>query len=158
MVKKHILHVGRIHADWCGHCISLNGEWKKLKNRIHHNIGRSLKNVSIEYHDFEDSDERKKQGHYIDKEMDNFNQTYLANSENTVALQGGFPTIFRVLDDKLEYYNGERDASSLYSWMTRGISGQNAGEKKTKRKITSKKRKSVKRSIKKTNLFRYFFR
>ena len=139
MGKKHNLHVGRIHADWCGHCVSLKGEWNKLKNMFRHHAGRSLKNVTIDHHDFEDSEDQKMQGHFVDKELEKYNRTHLEHSNVKVALQGGFPTIFRVLNGQLEYYNGERVAPSLFSWFSRGIVAQSGGKKNTKRKRVPKK-------------------
>ena len=42
--KKKII-IGKIYADWCGHCNMLKPEWEKMKNMIKHNTGRSLTNV-----------------------------------------------------------------------------------------------------------------
>jgi hypothetical protein len=164
MVKQHQLHIGRIHADWCGHCISLNGEWSKMKHEIEHQMGRGLKNVKIEYHDFEDSEERKKQGHHIDKELEKYNEIFLAKSDNKVAIQGGFPTIFRILDGRLEYYTGERVTPALYSWMTHGIitkksmDDKNNKQKKKGGKRTARKKGKKTRSHRKTNFFGRIFR
>ena len=48
-LAKQKIVVGKIYADWCGHCKSLNGEWKKLKKMIKLGRGRDLKNSTFEF-------------------------------------------------------------------------------------------------------------
>ena len=43
MTKKHNLHIGKIHADWCSHCISLKKEWDAMKKDMEYAFGRSIK-------------------------------------------------------------------------------------------------------------------
>ena len=40
---------------------------------------------------------------------------FLADSDVKLAIHGGFPTIFKLLDGKIEYYEGNRDAKSMIS-------------------------------------------
>lgn len=146
MPKKHNLHVGRIHADWCGHCVALKDQWEKFKDKLKFGMGRSLKNVVIEHHDFEDSEERKSKGHFVDKELDRYNNTFLANSPIKVALQNGYPTLFRLLNGHLEYHTGERTTDSMFAWYTRGIINQHGGTKKRRGKRSRKNRKRSRRT------------
>ena len=160
MGKKHNLHVGRIHADWCGHCVALKDQWAKLKHKFHQNVGRSLKRVTIEHHDFEDSEDRKRQGHFVDKELEHYNNTHLAHSPIKVALQNGYPTIFRVLNGHLEYHSGDRTAEPMFDWFTRGITNQSGGgtkKKRSKRSRKNRKRSRRTRSHRKRNLLTRLF-
>ena len=156
MPKKQNLHIGRIHADWCGHCVSLKKEWETMKHNIQHAFGRSIKNVDLEYYDFEDSEARKQKGHFIENELKDYNMKFLPNSEEKVALQGGFPTLFKLLDGKLEYFEGNRQANDMMSWYLQGTK-QKGGKRSRKKHVKSKKnKKRFNRSTRKTNIFRWF--
>lgn len=117
--KKKML-VGKIYADWCGHCVSLKPEWAKLKNMIKHNMGRSLKNVHIEFVEIGDTEENKSIGKTVDNMIHDFNNKHMSNSPTKLALDGGYPTVFKHCHGKLEYYKGERNAAALYKWYTAG--------------------------------------
>jgi len=112
--------VGKIYADWCGHCVSLKPEWAKLKNMIKHNMGRSLKNVHIEFVEIGDTEENKSIGKTVDNMIHDFNNKHMSNSPTKLALDGGYPTVFKHCNGKLEYYKGERNAAALYKWYTAG--------------------------------------
>jgi ribosomal protein L27 len=45
-------------------------------------------------------------------ELNELNKQHGAN----VAVQGGYPTIYKIVDGKVEYYNGERTAAKLVCW------------------------------------------
>lgn len=156
MTKQHNLHVGRIHADWCGHCISLNKEWKTMQNLFSHAMGRNLKNVHVEYHDFEDiKNDPKHRGKDYQQEIDAYNEKHLPHSEAKLELHGGFPTIFKVLDGKLEYFEGNRNSSDIFSWMTKDLVKKGGKKKKSQRKRKSRSLRK-KRSTRKTNFFGFF--
>ena len=44
------------------------------------------------------------------------NETYLKNTGRTLALQGGFPTLFKITDGTLEYYDGPRTYLEMLRW------------------------------------------
>jgi thiol-disulfide isomerase/thioredoxin len=93
--------VGVIHANWCGHCQALMPKWKIFKNQIKNNN-------KINVLEIEDSDHDK------DKRIANLN---LKINNKSVRLQAsGFPTIFKIQNGNLEYYNGEREPESLKQW------------------------------------------
>jgi hypothetical protein len=48
------------------------------------------------------------------------NNTYLSNSPTKIESPMGFPTIFRIYDGKLEYFNGNREYNTLVRWFSRG--------------------------------------
>ena len=115
---KNII-IGKIFADWCGHCTTLKPEWEKMKKQIKLNMGRALKNVNIEFVEFGDTEENKKMGKQIDSMIDEFNQKY-GNTMNQKLSHSGFPTIFKLCNNKIEYYNGERISDKMYKWSISG--------------------------------------
>ena len=113
--KKTVL-IGKIYADWCGHCKTLKPEWEKMKRMFESNMGRLLKNVKIQFFEFGDTEENKQKGKSVDSMVADFNNTYLANSNQKLAANG-FPTLFRYCNGKLDYYNGQyRTAEDLWEW------------------------------------------
>lgn len=115
---KKTICVGQIYAEWCGYCKSLKPEWKKMVQMIKMNRGRSLKNVHFEIKNIGDTAENKKRGLTVDKMLAELNMHYFPNGEQTVAINGGFPTLFKICGKKLEYYQGERKAKAMYKWFT----------------------------------------
>jgi thiol-disulfide isomerase/thioredoxin len=111
---RNTLIIGKIYADWCGHCIALMPEWKKLKNRIKH---QSVGNVNVIFKELGDTKENKAKGITVDSLIQQFNAKNKANQEK-LKVDGGFPTIFKIYNGKLEYYKGARDADSMYSWVS----------------------------------------
>jgi len=89
--KKPTKIIGKIYANWCGHCNALKPHWEQMKS--------DLKNHEIEIVEIEASEIarlaafKKKHGIQID----------------------GYPTIFKILG-KVEYYKGPRDAESIKQW------------------------------------------
>ena len=104
-----VVVVGKIFAHWCGHCQTLLPEWKKL---VHVIKTKSKSN-------------RKSHTKYVFSEIEqshqnagimHINQTYLKGTGHQLALQGGFPTLFKISDGKLEYYNGPRTYLDMLRW------------------------------------------
>lgn len=110
--------VGKIYADWCGHCKSLNGEWKKLKKMIKLGRGRDLKNSVFEFVELGDTPKNQEKGITVDYLLENFNANRFPNGDQMLALDGGYPTIFKICNNKLEYYSGNRTANEMFSWFT----------------------------------------
>jgi len=46
------------------------------------------------------------------------NDTYLQNAPNKLELQDGYPTIFKIVNGQLHYYNSERTTPALVNWAT----------------------------------------
>lgn len=92
----HLIAYGKIYADWCGHCITLKPEWKKVENAL----------LPMRSHNFESA---KK-----DVLIDEFNRKYHTNLEKNV----GFPTIFKYTKvGGIEIYEGERNAKNMIAWL-----------------------------------------
>ena len=95
--------IGKIYANWCKHCINLNGEWEIMKQNIQNNYPDK----------------------YIFSEIEQANQnTEIAEinkkfvyTKNKVNIQGGYPTIFKIQNGKVEYYNGAHLADNMESWF-----------------------------------------
>lgn len=109
---KNII-VGKIYADWCGYCQELKPEWAKMKQKIQQNMGRSLHNVKISFHDMGDTEENAKNNIRVDDLIRTFNEQKGVNVE-----VNGFPTIFKICRKRIEYYEGEKTAKALYAWVT----------------------------------------
>jgi thiol-disulfide isomerase/thioredoxin len=125
---KNVLHIGKIYADWCGHCQSLQPEWARMKNDMKLAMGRSLQNVHIEFVEIGDTPKNKAKGLTVEGMITKYNGKHLPNSVEKVK-SDGYPTLFKVLNGKLEYYAGNRDANSMYTWYIQGVSKPNVLKK-----------------------------
>jgi len=115
--KKTII-IGKIYADWCHYCKILKPEWEKMKTKLKHNMGRSLKNVQFEFVELGDTSENQMRNISVDQLVSDFNNKHFPESDTGVKADG-FPTIFRICKKRIEYYTGEKDAKELYKWFTR---------------------------------------
>lgn len=94
--------VGKIYSNGCGHCVAMEKPWDDLKN--------SLKEEKIVFKDIEASSN-------MDAELKTLNETYLNGSEQKVSLQQGFPTIYKIDNGKVSYYDGIRETEPMKSWI-----------------------------------------
>jgi len=129
-MQKKIL-IGKVYANWCGHCQSLKPEWLKMKKKLNTKMG-----YIIEFVEIEESHQRK---------LAKFKQRYPKLNVR------GYPTIFKISggNNHLEYYQGDRTAQSMVDWAL----GQNQNNKTVKNsdffmggKKKSEKRNKTKRS------------
>ena len=100
--SSKIVAYGKIYANWCGHCKAMEHDWARLEKKMRH-----LKCVNIE------SEEK-------DHKVAEFNRNYRTN----LALQNGFPTIFKLkkVGGSVEYYQGgERTEGALSAWLKGGV-------------------------------------
>lgn len=105
-IDPSITVIGKIHANWCGHCVSLVPEWEKMKNAVN-------KSDLAKKYTFEEI-ESKIQG----PKLKFINNNHLKNSATKLSLQGGYPTLFKIKDGKLSYYKGPRRAVDMTNWYT----------------------------------------
>ncbi len=96
ILKKPVY--GRIYANWCGHCTSMKPAWKELKNYM------KEKWISVNIED-------KQQ----DRRVPNINR--ILSPVPALEKASGFPYIFRIVDHKLETYDGPRDFESMKNWL-----------------------------------------
>jgi thiol-disulfide isomerase/thioredoxin len=89
--------IGKIYANWCGHCQSLKPEWYNMKKML------KYKNKNIQFVEIEESQQQK-----LDKFKKRFPQLEI----------NGYPTIFKIYPNKhIEYYNGNRLTSDMKKWV-----------------------------------------
>lgn len=127
--------VGKIYANWCGHCQSLKPEWQMMKSTIKN--GSNIQFIEIE------------EGQ-INK-LERFKQQFPNLEVN------GYPTIFKIQPNgSIEYYNGARLAYDMKKWATNNnqIKKANKTNKKTaKRKTFRNMKKDINRKSGKTVKF-----
>jgi len=99
--------VGKIYANWCGHCKSLKPEWAKMKSAVKKALGKEF---HVEFSEIEQTNEKDS--------VDSINKRFLLNSDKKLALQGGYPTLFKISGGQLEYYNGGRNATDMTAWFS----------------------------------------
>ena len=100
---KTPLVIGLIYAKWCGHCQALEPEWKSMKQNI-------LKKKSVSPHqivEIEESDPDK------DAKIEDINKTFHGGKLQA----NGYPTIFKNVGGKIEYYEGGRTAVEMENWV-----------------------------------------
>jgi len=102
-----VLLIGKIYANWCGHCRMLKPEWSEMKYNIKQK--NNSHGYQIHYIEIEQSVEQAK--------VDKVNKIYLHGSVEKLALQGGYPTIFKITNGHLEYYSGPRKAEAMQKWF-----------------------------------------
>jgi thiol-disulfide isomerase/thioredoxin len=86
-VGKNKKIIGRFYANWCGHCQRMADDWNKLKNRLDSDF------KEFSFFDIEHGDNMEK--HKKDLEE------HVKGGVNV----NGFPTIFKVIDGNIEYFN-----------------------------------------------------
>ena len=124
--KKDKIVMGKVYADWCGHCQALKPEWARMKKIVPmHRV------VFIEIND------RNK-----DAGIENLNRVHGVN----LPMPEGYPTIFRFGPDKqISYYEGERKADALAKWALNG--GSSVGGKRRRNRTEKKSRGTRKRGF-----------
>jgi hypothetical protein len=58
--------------------------------------------------------------------VDKINNKYLSNSTEKVSVQGGYPTLYKIVGGKLEYFGGARRADEMTNWFSVGLGKQTA--------------------------------
>ena len=116
----------KIHANWCPHCINMRPEWSKLMNNI------NTKSYKPEVFDIEE-----KQMHKLDL----LNKKY--NLRRPIQ-SNGYPTIVKVYRGKPDYFQGNRDSTSMMSWLYKNIKSNKKTIGKKKRKFKNNRTKRVK--------------
>jgi len=127
---KNTFVIGKIYADWCGHCTALAPKWNKLTKILRKKIPkRQLVISSIESENVETG-------------LSTLNQTYLSNSDAKVAVQDGYPTIFKIVNNKIHYYEGPRELAPMLKWALQGVPRYQQSKKpnRTRKNKTRKNR------------------
>ena len=118
--------VGKLYMNGCGHCVTLEEPWNQMKKKIG---GKVTVADDIEAAQTNELNELNKQ------------------HGSNVSVQGGYPTIYKIVGGKVEYYNGERTASKLMDWALQGVIKQSVKKCTKHKKIGGgKNRKRTKTS------------
>ena len=129
--EKPNFAMGKIYAEWCGHCTALAPKWKIVKNVVYKKMPKNRKPVIYEI-----------ESETMDAELAKINEN--RDSSQKVELQGGYPTIFKIVDGKLSYYEGPREVSPMVQWFLQGVSKKSKngtkGHKKSHKNRTRKNR------------------
>ena len=93
--RKPLVIVGKVYADWCGHCQTLKPQWSKMKSML----GKIPGFQFIEIEESQTGKMAKLKAKYPDLKI------------------SGYPTIFKKkMGGELEYFQGERSAESIGDW------------------------------------------
>lgn len=127
--------VGKIYATWCGHCVALEPKWKKMTNQLHKQKKVTIVEIESET---------------MESDLAVLNNTHLPNSDQKVELNGGYPTIFKIVDGKISYYEGPREVNPMLKWALEGMkSKKHSMTQKRKKHSRTQKRKKHYRSHRK---------
>lgn len=87
--------VGKVYANWCGHCQELEPKWKALTTM--------LPPSRFEFVDFEEAESQKRSD--------------FENKHGIKLNVSGYPTIFKMNPKrKVEYYSGPREPKDMKQW------------------------------------------
>ena len=125
------LVLGKIYAEWCGHCKDLAPKWTVIEKELPKRFPSNSKPLvyKVEESNMNDSE--------LGLETMNL---YLANSSEKVALQGGYPTIFKIVNGQVSYFDGPREIGPIITWAMEGL--RTSKESKKSSKKTRKGRKN----------------
>jgi thiol-disulfide isomerase/thioredoxin len=120
--------IGKIYAEWCGHCTALAPKWNKLTKILRKKIPKRqliISNIESEN---------------VETGLSTLNQSYLSNSDEKVAVQDGYPTIFKIVNNKIHYYEGPRELAPMLKWALQGRYQQSKKTHRTRKNKTRKNR------------------
>ena len=117
--------VGKLYMNGCIHCDNLVEPWNQMKKKVG---GKITVADDIEAAQI--------------NELNKLNQKYKTN----VAMQGGYPTIYKIVGGNVEYYNGERTENELVSWALKSNSKRGGKSIKRSRRQRQSKSKRQKRN------------
>jgi thiol-disulfide isomerase/thioredoxin len=143
--KKNKIIVGKVYANWCSACNGLKPEWEKFE--------KMMKSNNVEVMNIEE----KEMGPRLKQ---------IKNTHGFELKVEGYPTLFKIADGKLSYYEKERNANKMKEWALHGGSDEQKQNgipnvmydlQGGKRKNTRKNRRDKKKSRKTRGFWGLFF-
>jgi thiol-disulfide isomerase/thioredoxin len=147
--RKSNIIVCKVYADWCGACTAAKPEWDKMTKKLH-----KKKNVNV----FEIEEKQ------IEPKLKELEKAHNVKIDVT-----GYPTIFKISNGKLSYYEKERSADKMSEWVLHGGNGESSmpnvlydlqgGKRRIKhtRKNRHTRRQNSKRGTKLSGLLAFLF-
>jgi thiol-disulfide isomerase/thioredoxin len=121
--------VGKVYANWCGHCQDLKPKWAILKQII--------PKSRVEFVEFEETEEAQR--------------TAFEQKHRLTINVSGYPTIFKITPNhKIEYYSGPREPANMKQWI---LSSSKHSKKPHTKKRFRRSRKTQKTRSSWNNLF-----
>jgi thiol-disulfide isomerase/thioredoxin len=87
--------IGKVYADWCGHCEALKPKWEQLKE--------ILPKGRVQTIEIEESETEKR--------------TEFEKKHKKTINVNGYPTIFKIVNNKIDYYSGPREPEDMKRWV-----------------------------------------
>jgi thiol-disulfide isomerase/thioredoxin len=109
--------IGKVYAKWCGYCKVLKPEWDIMKRTLKKN--KDVEIVQVEINQTAKLNKLKKK--YPD------------------LVIKGYPTIFKIDNNGIQYYSGERLANDMTNWALEGHSKKPYTKKNIKKTRNTKK-------------------
>jgi thiol-disulfide isomerase/thioredoxin len=133
--KKPTLVLGKIYAEWCGHCKVLEPKWAVIEKEIPKRFPPGSKPLVYKVEESNITD-----GGLGLATM----KPFLNNPDANVELQDGYPTIFKISRGSLSYYEGPREIGPIITWAMEGVRIKKQS-KKTRRGRKNRKSRHTRR-------------
>jgi thiol-disulfide isomerase/thioredoxin len=108
--------IGKVYADWCGHCQALKPKWEQLK--------KILPKGRVQIVEIEEAETDKR-------------AQFEKKHKKTIDVSG-YPTIFKIVNNQIEYYTGPREPEDMKRWVLSTTPKKTF--RQTRRKSRGKKR------------------
>lgn len=146
--KTHLV-MGKIYSNGCIHCVMMSTPWEEMCSQLKKDMNlvedAEKDNHFTEYKKYVSPGGKKIveiieiEAEHMDDELPHLQKKYSPKIE----LQGGFPTIFKMKNNEVSFYGGERTAEKMKQWY---MSDKVAGGRRTRRKRNNKTKKNKTRT------------
>jgi thiol-disulfide isomerase/thioredoxin len=120
---KPTLVLGKIYAEWCGHCKVLEPKWAIIEKEIPKRFPSGSKPLVYKVEESNMADEKVGLATL---------KPYLNTPNANVELQDGYPTIFKIARGTLSYYEGPREIGPIITWAMDGLRSKKSSKKTRK--------------------------
>jgi thiol-disulfide isomerase/thioredoxin len=121
--NKPSLVLGEIYAEWCGHCKDLAPKWTVIEKELPKRFPSNSKPLVYKVEESNMDDAK------VGLET---MQPYLANPSEKVEIQGGYPTIFKIVNGQVSYFDGPREIGPIITWAMEGLRSKKSSKKTRK--------------------------